>query len=104
MELNQTINYSDLNPEGLVTYQPAGRQFTMQEVLAAYQHEFLDKIFLFSIFGAVAALILYFNIDKLTEGYSPLTRRVIKFFATLNLIPALYYPILMIGIYTGWYQ
>lgn len=98
------MNYSDLYPEGMTEYRPLNQQFTMPEILAAYQQEFLDKIFLFSVFGAIAALVLYFNIDKLTEGYNPLTRRGIKFFATLNLIPALYYPVLMVGIYTGWYS
>ena len=77
-------------------------QVTMEDVLAGYQEQFLGKILIFSLLYLIMTIILFLNVDKM--DIKPEYRRTLRIFASLNLAPALYYPVLMFGIYTGWYM
>lgn len=96
------IQYELLNPnnQSFAWSGPGG--FTMQDVLAGYQEQFLMKMLIFSIFYLINTFVLLYYVDKMEQH--PIKRRILRIFTYFNLAPALYYPVLMIGIYTGWYQ
>ena len=89
-------------PYDLIAMPAAPGQITMEQVLAGYQEQFLMKVLIFSIFYLAIEIIFLMYVGKMEQD--PIKRRILRIFAWVNLSPALYYPVLMIGIYTGWYQ
>ena len=89
-------------PYDLIAMPAAPGRITREHVLAGYQEQFLMKMLVFSIFYLIATFVLLYYVDKMEQH--PIKRRILRIFTYFNLAPALYYPVLMIGIYTGWYQ
>lgn len=89
-------------PYDLIAIPASPGQITMEQVLAGYQEQFLMKMLIFSVLYLITVIVLFVYVDRMEQN--PIKRRILRIFTYFNLAPALYYPILMFGIYTGWYQ
>ena len=92
------INLTDYPTTG-VSHTPI--VLTMDDILQGYQDQFLFKMLLFSLMYAFLTLLLWWHKDKMQ--FEEKNKRYFDMFIYLNLVPSIYFPITMIGVYTGWY-